>query len=242
MKSYLLLILGLVGVATIHFWKPEHSPGDKVFQSPPKDIRYYTLGYDQTMASLFWVRAVQDLFTCDQDRGEFTPRSSFAGGADPLDDVLSRELPPARCEKGWVYKMIDLVTDLDPTFRVAFEVGGTFLSVAVDDREGASLILKKGTKAFPEDWKILFASAYNELFEMRRPEQAAQLLHRAAQRGAPPWIYSLAAGLYSKLGQAHFAKSILESVVERKPKGPMADRINFRLEQINQLLEKEKNK
>ena len=111
------------------------------------------------------------------------------------------------------------------------------LSVLVDDREGAAALFNKGVQHFPEDWELIYRAAYHELFEMQEPEKAAKLLKKAGERGAPRWVYALSSKLYTKLGQAAFAKSILEDVLKNTDAdGEHVDRVRAELRRVNQIL------
>lgn len=207
----------------------------KIFIPPSKKMKTYAFGQEQAIASLMWVRVLQDIEVCDQN-SERSLMPALSENKDPLEDVLSRKLPEARCQHGWVFQMLDVITDLAPKFHGAYSHGATFLSVLVDDRKGAQKIFDKGVEAYPENWNLLYRAGYHELFEMQNPGKAAEYLRRAAENGAPNWVYSLSAKLYSKTGQAAFAKSILESVLERNPDGMHAERLRQQLKKINKYL------
>lgn len=215
--------------------KPQKKQTEKKFDSPPKGIENYVFGYNDLLSSLLWVRVLQDIEICDQKRKTDGPKN-FDPNKDRLTQVLNRKLHEPKCEQGWVYKMLDVITDLTPDFYMAYSAGGNFLSVLVDDRQGASNIHKKGLMYFPNNWQLLYQAGYHELFEMQNPEESALLLRRAAKAGAPTWVYSLSAKLYSEVGQALFAKTILESVLEKKPNSQGIDRVKSRLDEINRIL------
>lgn len=210
----------------------------KVYIGPSKNIKDFTFGYDSAMASGFWVRMVQDFHVCDQTK-ERSAYPGFREDVDPVEDVLTRELPKSTCERGWVYQMLDVISDLDPSFRSVFLDGGTMLSVMVDDRDGASAIFKKGVELYPNDWEILYRSAYHELFEMQNASLAEKLMYRAAENGAPAWTYSLAAKLSSRSGQAAMALSILQNVLERDLGGEFRDRIENQIKALEKVLKEE---
>ena len=239
MGTYSAIFISLCLLAATHIWRPQKLASEKIFNPPPLGLLDYTLGYNDLLSSLFWVRVVQDMEVCNQKRKILIPRTNLEAGIDPILAVVGSEKPTAKCEKGWVYQMIDLVTNLDTSFKAAYKIGGTFLSVLVDDREGASLIYDKAVAHYPKDWEVLYFAAAHQMFEMKNPKKAAVLLERAGKAGAPLWVYSLAAGLYTHVGQAQFAKSILEAVLARDPKGAMVDRLRIRLRKINALLKKE---
>lgn len=211
---------------------------EQIYIPPSKRIVHFTFGYEDFLSSLMWVRMVQDFHVCDQN-AQRTIYPEFTKDMDPVEDVLTRELPKSTCDEGWVYQMLDVITDLQGSFETAYLDGGTMLSVMVDDRMGAKKIFDKGRLYYPENWKLLYRSAYHELFEMQNPELAKDLLQRAGARGAPQWVYSLAAKLEVRLGRAAFAKSVLESILKRNPDGPFVERLKIQLQNINEILQKE---
>lgn len=237
MKYYLALLVSFV---LVQFYVSSYKPTDreKIFISPSEKMVHFTFGYNDFLSSMLWVRVVQDFHICDQN-SEKSKFPSPRADVDPVTDTLTRQLPEPTCEEGWVYKMLDVITDISPDFKRVYYDGGTMLSVLVDDRIGAKKIYDKGQIHYPEDWNILYRSAYHELFEMQNGEKAAELLVRAGQRGAPQWVFSLAAKLHTRYGKAVLAKGILESILARDRAGEFSDRLKTQLEKINEVLEKE---
>lgn len=139
---------------------------------PPQYMKLFSFGYADYYADILWLRLVQDIDFCEKGK--------------------------RKCSENWAYQMLHTITDLSPQFRTAYASGSLALSVLVDDIKGASKIFKKAIKAFPNDWQILYIAAYHFLLEEKNNALAASLLYRAAQNGAPTWLYSLASKLYKK--------------------------------------------
>ncbi|NQZ19402.1 MAG: hypothetical protein HRT44_09125 [Bdellovibrionales bacterium] len=223
MKFYLLLVpLFILAFSTFEL-KPTLSLKEKIFNPPPKNLKNFSFGYDDLLASLFWVRVLQDIEVCDKPLSDEKP-GLFEKG-EKVSQILNRQVHKAQCEKAWVYQMLDVITDMNPDFYMAYLAGGNFLSVLVDDRLGAHELYTKGLKYYPEKWQLLYQAAYHELFEMQNAKASAELLKRAGDRGAPAWVFSLSARLYSEVGQALFAKKILEDIIRRKPDAEGIDRV-----------------
>lgn len=208
----------------------------KIFNSPTKNLKDFSFGYNHLLASLFWVRVVQDLEVCEQN-SEKTKYAAIESEDNVLGEILERELPPSTCHEGWVYQMLDVITDLDPQFKSVYYDGATFLSVLVDDRMGAQKIFVKGLQYYPDSWEVYYRAGYHELFEMQNPEKAAELLRQCARKGGPKWAYALSAKIYDKLGRAQFAIPILESVLARDPHGIFAPRIRAQLEELKRAVQ-----
>lgn len=234
MKTILLTLL-VFGLIQWQFsYKKDLSVPD-IFIPPSKKMTDFTFGYNDFLSSLMWVRVVQDFHICDQNKIK-SQYPAPVPGMDPVKDVLERKLPQSTCDEGWVYQMLDVISDLSPDFKAVYTDGAVMLSVLVDDRMGAKHIFDKGILYYPEDWDLLYRAAYHELFEMQNAESASILLKRSGERGAPEWVYSLSAKLLTRLGQAAFAKTILESVLARDRGGVYEERIKEQLNRVNQVL------
>ena len=187
---------------------------------PPSQIKYFTLGYDEVVADGFWLRTIQDFDFCENkrpsDKGQIV------------------------CQKGWVFHMIDAITELAPRFERAYRSGAIMLTVIVNDIDGASRIFDKGMKQFPNDGQLAYAAAYQALFEEKNSDKAARLLVIAGKNGLPPWVFALAGRLQQKSGQLELARSILQEAVDLDPSGPGAERIQQRLTEVEKALAKTK--
>ena len=134
--------------------------------------------------------------------------------------------------------MLDLITDLSPKFRIAYATGGIILSVLVSDIKGATKILDKAVKEFPNDWPILYRASYHALVEEKDKAKAADLFARAVRNGAPQWVYAMAGRLYGETGQIEMAEKLLEEM-----KSINADEVLIkRLEDKINVLKAEQNK
>lgn len=216
---WLSLALGLVLLATIRPPTPREQPPEQRLIPPPQMVEHLAFGYRETMADLLWIRLLQDAHICEQ----------VEGGVAHVEGVV-REGPA--CHLSWVYLMMDKLTDLAPRWKLPFSIFGTMLSVIVDDREGARRILEKAIERFPHEWDFRFQAGYHYLWEIKDEARAAELMLQAAHRGAPPWVYALAANLMSQQGQAAVARAVLEDAIARGVRGPGEERLRLRLEQI----------
>lgn len=229
-----VLLIFLAGISQISIVPKKVN---KNFLSPPENMKHFTLGYNDMLASSLWIRLLQDFEFCEG--GKFTEADFVkivAEEKEGVDKVLKRKMHASKCDKGWVYTMLNSITDIEPHFKIAYDTGAVLLSVLVDDREGARLIYDKGLAIYPNDWELNFRAAYHYLWELQEPQQAAIYFDKAARNGAPPWVTALSAALFTKVGNARFAKIILEDALQKRPTGPGADRIKFRLDQVNKVL------
>ncbi|MCB9072716.1 MAG: hypothetical protein H6623_03775 [Bdellovibrionaceae bacterium] len=238
MRTFVFLILAtLVGACAVELQK--HKPVikvDKKFLRPPAAIKYFTFGYNDFLASVLWIRLVQNLEYCEE--GQYTGDLYVepTKNKDRIDGILERTIKPSKCNLGWVYSMTDVISDIQPHFKIAYDVGGLFLSVAVDDREGARRIFEKGLTQYPKDWQLNYMAGYHYLWEIQNPSRAAELFDKAAENGAPKWVTALSAALYSKTGRVQIAKTILQNALNYPMSEKEKERIKLRLEQAEKIL------
>lgn len=220
--ALLSLALGVVLIVATHR-RDDHSGQKLPFVPPPKEIKHFHFGYAETMADVFWIRALQDFFICDR-------------AIENLNHTATD-----KCEQSWVFQMLDLVTDLAPKFGMPYYYGATVLSVIVNDPQGAKVIFDKGVRELPKAWDIAYRAAYHYLIELKDSDGAARLLVQAGENGAPAWVFSLAGRLYSEEGKTFLAKSVLASALEAQLKATTPDEVAiYKIRQRLEQIEKEK--
>jgi len=199
---------------------------------PIKSIQFFHFGHKNTMADTFWLNTIQNMGYCEQGN---LPSSYNAGGN--LDEILTIDLTPSRCHKGWVFQMMDFITDLSPRFEAVYEIGATVLSVVVDDREGAKIIFDKGLEQYPNNWILNYRAAYHYLFDLQKPGRAADLLLAAYKNGGPDYLPTLASRLFSKVGRAMLGVTTLEEFIQNNPDSPSLERAKKRLSELKKDLD-----
>jgi hypothetical protein len=214
-----LLVISMITISFCNF-STEQEDATRILIPPPKHLEYFSFGYNENVSDSLWLRVIQDIDHCD------------AG-------VVKNGQQCVGTPMGWVYQMLAAIADLTPSFRMPYNHGATILSVVVNDREGAKRIFDRGVEQFPKDWSLQYRAAYHYLYEMKDQTKAAELLNLAGKNGAPPWVFALAARLYTAEGQAFLAKSILESVLEDEPDSKYAEQLKGRLTQLNEIIRKE---
>ncbi len=187
-RGLALIATGLL-ILQVALWQPDASLQKAVYISPSEVLKHFHFGYNEALADGFWIRAIQDIDYCEI------------------------QVAKGRCSDiTWLYKMLEVVTELAPTFRLPLSVGAIALSVLVGDVEGASRIFAKGVERFPNDWTLSYKAGYHALIEEKDETKAANYFRLAAQRGAPDWVYSLAGGLYQKNQKEQVAQQVLEEM------------------------------
>lgn len=137
---------------------------------------------------------------------------------DPAISHVSQGEHPA------IFYDLDLLTDLDPMFHLAYFAGGNFLAVIRDDGSGARDILEKGerfrheelpkyseefqNRFWSQDWDIPVTLAYVYLFELNdMPKSANEFREAAKLEGVPGYVRLLDARL-NKAGESTRSVSI----------------------------------
>ena len=256
-KRYIIISLVLFAVIfTSHIWLSEKaSKKDKnLYIPPPQHLKHFTFGYRESIADSLWVRLIQDMEVCGKKtvtRKEFEESIKNLAAvevnrtqtevvqtenAQVDSSVFNINWSEKICVKGWAFQLLDAVTELAPRFRMAYSAGATSLSVLNNDYWGAKIIFDKGVQQFPNDWPILYRAAYHYLYEFRDLATAADLLRRAGENGAPIWVKSLAARLYTRTGQAILGLTLLKQYIQFISKGEQRDQVAERIRKLEDLI------
>jgi hypothetical protein len=167
---------------------------------PPLNIKLFLFGQDETVADVYWLKALQNFNVCEQDRGG----SSYA----PNGARMGLNRTPS-CSYGWLSRTLYFIGNLVPRFRFLFVVGPTVLSTIVDDIDGATELYKLAVKLYPNDWLILSRAATHFALEVENRPVAAQLYLRAVENGAPTWMGLYASKLFGQEGLHNLSIRIL---------------------------------
>lgn len=222
-----ILILSLCGT------KEEDAQRRRAIQRlyPPTALKSFNLGYNELLADTLWIRVIQDIDYCENENVE----KSYNVGVT-AEEAMAATVKPSRCNKGWVFQYLNLITDLAPRFRSVYYIGASSLAVGVDDKEGAKILIEKGIKNFPREWRLSYLGSYIYLFEFQQPERAADLLMQASQYGGPNWLPILASRLYSNTGRKALGRSVLIEYLKTNPGGKAEERARKRLQELENSL------
>lgn len=259
MKSWapylLLLILAFTLIGLFRPGGRVESPeaAQKLWVTPPPLIERFAFGYHEILADLLWLRVIQDMDVCNKPQASkfeapvSTPRLPHAQEANAAtQDILARlnkahVIRKKNCDLSWPFFMMDAATNLSPQFRMVYISGGVTLSVLVEDFEGAGRLFDKGLKNV-KDWSLTYRAAYHYLYDRQDYQKAADLMQLAADYGAPSWVRSLAARLYTLSGQAELAASILIRQLEDTDNPKAAEELKARIEVLKNIVAEERLK
>ena len=234
-------ILGMIGglgmiVAALSMPRLQPPPSDSLLMSPPELIKHMTLGYDESIADSLWIRTIQDFDVCEQKGKSALP--TYTDANPPPKDQPAITQREARCKKGWVFRMLNAITEVAPRFVAPWLNGVITLSVVGDDREGAAVLFEKGMPYMRENWMYTYRAAYHFLVELNQPKRASELLLEAGKHGAPYWVNLLAARLMTKEGQIELAESVLRERAENHEDPAQREVFAKRLAEVREQIKK----
>lgn len=94
-----------------------------------------------------------------------------------------------------LYPLLEIVTDLDPRYAYAYQVGGSNLAGLAGRYAEADRLLQKGMQALPDRWSLPLVYASNKFIFEQDYAVAAEYARRAAEIGKKPHLALLAANL-----------------------------------------------
>ncbi|MDY6852119.1 MAG: hypothetical protein SV487_08610 [Thermodesulfobacteriota bacterium] len=123
----------------------------------------------------------------------------------------------------WAYEMMDVITDLDPKYYVAYLFAGMGLIHNFDDVKRAKPIIEKGMAVFPYSWELPFWIGYDYYVYFEDNKTASTYLWQAAQKpSAPKHFLSLMLAALKKTGEYEKAfwamKTLWDSAKNEKRK------------------------
>ncbi len=193
--NFLLFLLALITVSLYQEQRPHFPLKDKTtftfnegFPSfSPESIRLLSFGYRFVWSSLLWIRFLRH-----------TPPKSMGSA-----------------EVSWIFVDLNAISVIDQDFSPVYTHGALFLSVITEDKNGARLLLEKGSKKYPNSLRIHSALAYHYLFELKDRKKAAQQYQIASRiPGAPDYYALLAATTMQKEGNTMAAIAFLQDMRE----------------------------
>jgi hypothetical protein len=167
---------------------------DLLFFSSPALVKKMALGYEGVLADFYWMRAIQ-----------------YFGRRDEADKR------PVRFKN--LYSLLDIATTLDPHHLDAYCTGSCFLSEADPIGAGqprqALKLLDKGIKANPREWRLPYEKGFVYYWYLNDYTMAGKAwLEASPLPGAPYWMKSLAAMVFSKGGSIEMATALWKQQYE----------------------------
>jgi hypothetical protein len=182
----LMAVSLVVQVVRDRGWQPFEPPGGMLWIRSGPLAERLALGFDNLAADVYWIRAVVH----------------FGG------QRLS-----AKKNYDQLFPLLDLVTSLDPYFKVAYRFGAIFLAEPFPGGAGrpdlAMQLLQKGVAADPGRWEYLQDIGFIHYFHTRDFTLASEWFKRAADvPGAPEWLVPLAATTLAEGGNRESSRML----------------------------------
>jgi hypothetical protein len=174
-----LLLAVSVGVQAIRDrgWSPYQPPNPTLWLNSGPLASKLALSFRSLVADVYWMRAVV-----------------YYGGKRRT----SAQQPTTPANFELLHPMLDLVTSLDPHFKVAYRFGAIFLTEAYPSGPGrpdlAIALLQRGIDRDGGRWEYMEDIGFVYYWWLRDFKQAGEWFTRAAQQpGGPSWLAPLAA-------------------------------------------------
>jgi tetratricopeptide (TPR) repeat protein len=204
-----------------------------LFYPPPISLKYFTFGYDDMVADLFWLRLQQDFGICEQQRGG----SSFSADSGKR---VGRNRTPS-CRYGWGYHMLNLITDLAPRFTLPALLGPMILSVVADDIDGATILFDKSLNMYPNNWELNYRAGYHFMLELEDRERASLLFQKSYENGGPKWLPLLIARVQSEQGRFSLAEKVISDLLKKMPEEKIKKRAIMKLQELKKKMAESSN-
>ncbi len=225
-NSYLilLLIVGLIFIS-IPFQKKidkersKFTTIEETIRLSPKFLRIMALGFDEIVADIYWLRALQYFGNPDIKKSDKDP------------DIM--------------YKYFDIITELDPKFVNAYRFGGSFLAepepFGFNRFQKGSLIFDKGRGNNPENFRLPLEQGFLYFMHSDDKKTASELFIEASEKPGltehrKASFKGMAASALSKGGDRELARQIWLDIFDNSLDQGRRD---FALMNLNEMIDQD---
>ena len=194
-------------------WQPYEPPSGVMWIRSGPLAERLALNFDSLMADVYWIRAV--VYFGGQRRTE--------GGVKSFDQL---------------FPLLDLVTSLDPHFRIAYRFGSIFLAEKPPGGPGradlAVQLLEKGLRADPKRWEYAEDIGFVYYWWEGDYVRAAEWFKRAGEiPGAAEWLAPLAAVTLAEGGNRESSRRLWTELRDHTDMDWIRSSANHRLLQLD---------
>lgn len=196
-------------------WEAYEPPTPVMWLHAGPAMKRAALGYDSLIADVYWMRAVV-----------YFGQQRLLKSADKTYDLL--------------YPMLELVTELDPRFRVAYRFGAIFLSEPYPSGPGrpdlAIALLQGGLERDPNRWEYARDIGFVYAWTYRDYRKAADWFQKASEMpNAPIWLKSTAAMTLTRGGDREAARALWRELYDTAEADALRNAAESRLAQLDAL-------
>ena len=175
-------------------WTPYVPPNPIMWLHSGKVADKVFLGYKNLVADVYWMRAV-----------------IYYGGKRRLSTAQQESGAAASANFDQLYNLLDLVTTLDPHFKIAYRFGAIFLADTYPAGPGrpdlAIALLQRGIERDSARWEYMHDIGFVYYWWVKDFNKAAEWFRRASQQpGAPVWLELLAGTTLAQGGNREGAR------------------------------------
>jgi hypothetical protein len=183
--------------------------GDSLYITSGRALRYMTAGYHALAADLYWIRTIQYYGN--------TKLKLNGGSTDPAAIGRHGSGGDEATQYNLLHPLLDLTTELDPRFNIAYRFGAIFLAETPPAGPGrpdlAIALLEKGLRARPDKWEYMQDIGFVHYWWTHDFKAAADWFQRASEIPGAPWfLRSLAATTLAEGGDRRSSRQMWEAI------------------------------
>jgi len=176
-------------------WTPFTPPNAVLWLQSGEAAKRLALQFDNIVADAYWIRAV--LYYGGRLRSEALAQRNFDG----------------------LYPLLQLTTDLDSRFKVAYRFGALFLSEPPPQGPGrpdqAVALLERAIERDDGDWEYFQDVGFIYYWWLRDYAKAADWFKRGSERpGAPEWLVGVAATTLAEGGNRQSSRTLWTQLLQ----------------------------
>jgi hypothetical protein len=190
----LLALSVAVQVARDRGWQPYQPANPLLWIQSGAVMKRLSLGFENLVADVYWMRAVVYYGGEHRTKGE-------------------------QADYQLLYPLLELVTTLDPRFKVAYRFGAIFLTEAYPNGPGrpdlAIHLLQRGLAADGPQWEYMQDIGFIHFWWLRDYARAAEWFQKASDApNGPLWLRPLAATTLARGGDRDSARMLWRQLAE----------------------------
>ena len=210
--AVLLVAAILLQVVRDRGWAPYEPPNSVLWVQSGAVARRLALSFDNLASDLYWIRAVV----------YYGSRRRTEGGKN-FDQM---------------YPLLELVTALDPHFKVAYRFGALFLSEPTPGGPGrpdlALELLRRAVEQDDGKWEYYEDAGFVHYWWLRDYAGAAEWFRRGSERpGAPNWLVGLAATTLATGGNRASSRLLWQQLLNDTDAAYIQNQARHRLLQLD---------